>query len=111
MLGKQKGGATSPPDDCGPAHLGQEAGTAGAVSGRPPDKDSIAHRRSPCQAPRLGNLGELAAEALKRAWAAGLLAECCGLAGDPLGRADWLRRRALHLAIYYSATHPQEVPA
>jgi len=107
MLGQQKGGPARPPDDYGPALLGKQAGTAGAV-GTATNTLSIPHLGRLCQPP-CQNLADLAAEALKRAWAAGLLAECCRLAGDPLGRADWLRRRALHLSIYYSATHPQEV--
>ena len=106
-MAQQKRGPARPPDDCGPAHPGQEVGTAGAVSGAAPDRYTIAYSGRTCQAPR--NRAELAQDALKRAWAAGLLAECCGLAGDPLGRAYWLKRRAMHLSIYYSATHPQGV--
>ena len=109
MLGKRKAGGLSPGDPLGPAHPATRAGTAGAVSGEPPDRTILPYSGRTCQAPR--NLAEVAQDAIKRAWAAGLLAECCGLIGDPLGRADWLRRRALHLSIYYSATHPQEVPA
>jgi len=108
-MAQQKRGPARPPEDCGPALLGKQAGTAGAVSGEPPDRTILPYSGRTCQAPR--NLAEVAQDAIKRAWAAGLLAECCGLIGDPLGRADWLRRRALHLSIYYSATHPQEVPA
>ena len=107
MLGKRKAGGLSPGDPLGPAHPATRAGTAGAVSGAAPDRYTIAYSGRTCQAPR--NRAELAQDALKRAWAAGLLAECCGLAGDPLGRAYWLKRRAMHLSIYYSATHPQGV--
>jgi hypothetical protein len=51
------------------------------------------------------NVAELATEALARAMQATLLAECCGVVGDLRGRWTWLRRRALHLAIYWAATH------
>ena len=107
MLKQQKGGPARPPDDYGPAHLGKQAGAAGANVARLPHFH-YTRPRSPCQALWPGNLAQVAQDALKRAWAAGLLAEACGLVGDPLGRAGWLKRRALHLAIYYSATHPRE---
>lgn len=107
MINQQKAGGLAPGDPLGPAHLGKQAGAAGANVARLP-QPHYTKPRSPCQPLWPGDLAELAQDALKRAWAAGLLAQACELVGDPLGRAGWLKRRALHLAIYYSATHPRE---
>jgi hypothetical protein len=51
------------------------------------------------------NVAGLATEALVRAMQATLFAECCTVVGDLRGWWTWLRRRALHLTIYWAATH------
>lgn len=100
-----------PPDDCGPALPVARAGTAAENVGTATNTPTIHPNRPPCQPPGLANLADLAEAAQRQAAAAGLLAECCCLVGDPAGRAWWLRRRALHLAVVWAATHPQEVTA
>ena len=56
------------------------------------------------------DLRDVARQAQALAGQAGMLAEACEAAQDPDGRWFWLRRRAKHLAIYWTATHPQAAP-
>lgn len=80
------------------------SGAAAASAGLP----SLTSIASPSRVSTCNSLCELAALALVRAGRSGALALESERRGDQAGRWFHLRRKALHLAVYWAAAHPEQ---
>lgn len=96
----------SPPRPAGLGGAAVAAPSAGAAltATQPKYTPTSANLSTPIR-----DLPGLALEAARRVSEARLLVACCQAAGDRQGWEYWRRQLLAHQAIWWAATHPQEV--